>query len=377
MGGKGGASGGQATNDQLVQMQQQQAAQATQANAERNARLRYGTQAIKNIFEGTQQGATPMDLSAIGKTIAANPGTKTALTPAQLNTLSGQAQQYVNNPNAPSYSADRSSNVPQSGIGANVQSTLNPNYDPKAASELAAGGITTGATPASNGSSGTLANGYSWKALPDDGSGSGQYGIFDGSGNLVTSANSLADLASSKIYTGGTSGTSTSPFGSDFYDKYTKSITDYYMPQEGKQYNDARTSLAASLARAGTLDSSLATEKIGDLANQDQINRAQIASGADSQTAALRTTIAGNEQSALNQLYSTEDPSVAANTAQNMVANASLTKPLLNPASALFAPITVGVGNALSGFTNSAAYINPSVASTGSGNTSSGVSGTT
>jgi len=117
---------------------------------------------------------------------------------------------------------------------------------------------------------------------------------------------------------------------------------------------------------------------VSNLANQDAINRAQIASGADTQTAGLRTQVQQDEQSALNQLYSTEDPSVAANTAQNMVANAQLTKPLLNPAGALFAPITVGVGNALSGFTNPMAYINPSAGGVGSttASTASGATGT-
>ena len=367
MGGKGGATGGQATNDQLVAMQQQQAAQATQANAERNARLSYGTQAIKNIFEGTQQGATPLDLSAIGKTTAANPGTFTPLTPAQTQALqSNVSSRYAANPNVAN--AARSTTSTPAAISS---------YDPNAAAELAAGGVTTGATPASDGSSGTLANGYTWKQLPDDGSGSGQYGIFDASGNLVDSANSLSDLASAKIYTGGTPGTSTSPFGSDFYDKYTQSILDYYMPQEGQQYNTARSSLSYSLARAGQLNSSVAGMDVGNLANQDAINRAQIASGADTQTAGLRSTVQNDEQTALNQLYSTEDPSVAANTAQNMVANANLTKPLLNPAGALFTPITVGVGNALSGFTNPTAYINPSAGGVGStlASTSSGSSG--
>ena len=138
------------------------------------------------------------------------------------------------------------------------------------------------------------------------------------------------------------------------------------MPQEGQQYNTARSSLSYSLARAGQLNSSVAGMDVGNLANQDAINRAQIASGADTQTAALRSTVQQDEQTALNQLYSTEDPSVAANTAQNMVANANLTKPLLNPSSALFNPITVGVGNALSGFTNPTAYINPSAGGVGS-----------
>ena len=354
-------------------MQQQQAGQATQANAERNARLSYGTQAIKNIFEGTPSGATPLDLSAIGKVTAAVPGTP--LTAQQKQALQGQAQQFTTNPDAAAFTPKSTGDPRQDAQNAAAANTPtgNASYNPQAAAELASG--VTGGTPASTGTSGSLAQGYSWKQLADDGSGSPQYGIFDGSGNLVNSG-SLSDLSSSQIYTGGDAAAGVQGgFQPDFYDKYNQSILDYYMPQEGKQYNDARTSLAASLARAGTLDSSLATEKIGDLANQDQINRAQIASGADSQTAALRTTVAGDEQSALNQLYSTEDPSVAANTAQNMVANASLTKPLLNPASALFAPITVGVGNALSGFTNSAAYINPSVASTGSGNTSSGIQG--
>ena len=123
---------------------------------------------------------------------------------------------------------------------------------------------------------------------------------------------------------------------------------------------------------------------VGNLANQDAINRAQIASGADTQTVSLRTTVQQDEQSALNQkLYSTED---LERRRQHHRAETwsptptSILKPLLNPSSALFNPITVGVGNAISGFTNPTAYINPSagsvgstVASTSSGSGSSGV----
>ena len=317
-------------------MQQQQAAQATQANAERNARLNYGTQNIQSIFEGTPQGATPLDLSSItqGNVRSEDPATK--------------AQQDA------AIAWGQANGAPANAIS-QVQSQ-------EAAS-----------TPRQQ-----LSGGYSWGALADDGSGTPQYGIYDPTGAIVNSG-SLSDLASSKIYTGGAPGTSTSPFGSDFYNNYENSILNYYMPQEGQQYDTARSSLSYSLARAGQLNSSVAGMDIGNLANQDAINRAQIASGADTQTAALRSTVQNDEQTALNQLYSTEDPSVAANTAQNMVANAQLTKPLLNPAGALFTPITVGVGNALSGFTNPTAYINPSaggvgstLASTSSGGTSSG-----
>ena len=330
MGGKG-ATGAQSTNDQVVAMQQQQAAQATQANQERNARLSYGTQNIKNIFEGTPTGSTPLDFSSI--TQANAPAARqTAEAAAASNPVLAQWQKQ--NPSAVT------------------------SYDQQ------------------QGPTQKLANGYSWGALPDDGSGTPQYGLYDASGNLVNSG-STSDLASTQVYSGGTPGTTTSPFGDDFYNKYTNSILDYYLPQEGQQYNTARSSLSYSLARAGQLNSSVAGMDVANLANQDDINRAQIASGADTQTAALRSTVQQDEQTALNQLYSTEDPSVAANTAQNMVANANLTKPLLNPAGALFTPITVGVGNAISGFTNPTAYINPSAGGVGStlASTSSGSTG--
>jgi hypothetical protein len=333
MGGKG-AKGAQSTNDQMVAMQMQQAAQATQANRERNARLNYGTQNIKDIFEGTPSGATPLDFSGI--------------TQANANALPGKTGQQV------------ASSNPQ------MMQWLqkNPTYDQ---SQLAQYGRES------------LPGGYSWGQLQDDGSGTKTYGLYDNSGNLVNSSSNLSDLAATRVYSGGNAAAGTQGgFQPDFYNKYEQSIMDYYLPQEGQQYNTARSSLSYSLARAGQLNSSVAGMDVGNLANQDAINRAQIASGADTQTAGLRTTVQQDEQSALNQLYSTEDPSVAANTAQNMVANAQLTKPLLNPAGALFAPITVGVGNALSGFTNPTAYINPSaggvgMATTPSGSQSSGV----
>ena len=351
MGGKG-AKGAVDTNGQIVAMQQQQAAQATQANQERNARLSYGTQNIKNIFEGTPTGSTPLDFSSITQ---GNAKSEDPTTLAQQNAALQWGYAHGS---------------PASAI-AGVQAQM---VSPKQ----------------------SLPGGYSWGQLPDDGSGTPQYGLYDASGNLVNSG-STSDLAASQIYASGGTGASpaasvadvTNPnftgastgtqggFGPDFYSKYNQSILDYYLPQEGQQYNTARSSLSYSLARAGQLNSSTAGMDIGNLANQDAINRAQIASGADTQTAGLRSTIQNDEQTALNQLYSTEDPSVAANTAQNMVANANLTKPLLNPAGALFAPITVGVGNALSGFTNPMAYINPSAGGVGStmASTSTGATG--
>jgi hypothetical protein len=167
------------------------------------------------------------------------------------------------------------------------------------------------------------------------------------------------------IYAGGAGGGG--GFGANFYDKYRQSQLDYYLPQETEQYQGARTNLDYSLARAGQLNSSVADMDVAKLAKQDLLNQAQITSQADVATGNLRNQIQQEQQTALNQLYSTEDPTVAANTAENMVANAQLTKPILNPAGALFAPLVVGVGNALQGYTNPYAYIGGGAGASGGG----------
>jgi hypothetical protein len=324
MGGKGG--GAVATNDQMVQMQMQQAAQAKEANLERNARLQYGTQQINDIFSGHPADATQLDLSSL-----AQPGAQ-----------------------APGYSPTTVSNP---GYGTQT-------YDPTLGTWVQA--------PSGPGTPGGLAGGYRVAQMPDSG-GSTQYGLYGPDGSLVTTAGSLADLSKAQVYYGGTQGgPTTGGFDPGFYDKFRQAQLDYYLPQEGEQYNTARSGLAYSLARAGTLNSSIAGTDVAKLANQDQINKAQIAAQADNQTGQLRNTVQQDQQSALNQLYSTEDPTVSANTAENMVANAQLTKPLLNPAGALFTPIIAGVGNAMTGFTNPYAYINNAAGSMGMATTPSG-----
>ena len=322
MGGKG-AKGPQANNDSIVGMQQLQSRQAANANDQRNARLNYGKNLVEGIFEGTPSGASLLDLSSI------------------------------NQGNAPR------------------QITINDN--PAMAAWVAMHPETAYADPypgmnSAAGNRKAIGNsGYTWGYAADTGASKPGYAIYDPSGNMVDTASSLDDLSKAKIYQGGDPNKKEGGFGDDFYNKYRQSIMDYYMPQEGDQYNTARSDLAASLARAGTLDSSFGAFSTAKLAKQDALNRAQIASGADTQTGTLRTTISQDEQTALNQLYSTEDPSVAANTAGNMVANANLTKPQLNPAGALFAPITAGVGNALTGFLNPTSYINPNAGGAATG----------
>jgi hypothetical protein len=296
MGGKG-KSGPVSTNDQMVQMQMQQAAEAKQANIERSARLEQGLSQITDIFGGHPSDATMLDLSGI-----------------------------------------TSGKVPAIPAGASSTTGTYGNWgggSPQAWDDATKSWVDVGSS---------LAGGYTWGSLPSSG-GAQQYGIWDSSGNLVTSAGSPDDLAQRQIWYGGTSDKMVGGFDNTMYDKFRQATLDYYLPQETQQYSDARSKLSYDLARAGQLNSSTANTSVAQLAKQDELNRAQIASQADTQTAGLRKQIQDYQQQAINQLYATEDPTTAANTAQNMVANAQLTTPLLNPAGAMFAPIAVGTAN--------------------------------
>lgn len=329
MGGKG--SQPVQTNNQIVAMQQQQAQQATEANKQTQARLQQGVNEINQMFQGAPSGSTMLDLSSLAN---AQPYTGALPTTSTAPTSSGLSAQQM-------YDAINAYHASTGQWSANPPGTSSTGYG------------------------GQLAGGYSWGVLGDTGGGT-SYGIWDPSGNLVTDANSLADLSKAQIAVGGDPNNLTGGFGNDFYNNYRNSILNYYLPQEDQQYQNARTSLNYGLARAGQLNSGTAGMDIANLAQQDTMNQAQIGSQADTQTATLRNQIAQDQQTALNQLYSTENPTVAANTAGNMVANANLTKPVLDPVGQLFSNISVGVGNAISGFTNPYAYINPTAGGIGS-----------
>ncbi len=58
-------------------------------------------------------------------------------------------------------------------------------------------------------------------------------------------------------------------------------MLDYYNPDEAKQYSEAQRDLTYNLARAGTLQSSTAADKPGDLAYNDALQKANIVANAN------------------------------------------------------------------------------------------------
>jgi hypothetical protein len=137
-------------------------------------------------------------------------------------------------------------------------------------------------------------------------------------------------------------------FGDAFYNKYNKAELDYTQPQLADQYDKAKQGMTYDLARAGTLRSSAAGYAQALLEKQNALNQAGLSAKADTDTAALRQSIASQQNQAYNQLYATEDPTVAANTAATSVGNAQLTQPNLTPLANAFQPVAIGLGSALS-----------------------------
>lgn len=151
-----------------------------------------------------------------------------------------------------------------------------------------------------------------------------------------------------KYDTGGKTG----GFGDSFYNKYRDASMAYYSPELAKQYTKAKSSLTFDHARAGTLQSSMASENLADLVYQNTMNDALIRSKADNATTQLKNSVAAQKTNALTQLYATEDPGVAANTATNSVRTLQNTTPEFSPLGELFQNAVVGASNYASAYNN-------------------------
>jgi hypothetical protein len=159
-------------------------------------------------------------------------------------------------------------------------------------------------------------------------------------------------------------------FDDAFFNKYKQASLDYTLPQLQNQYTLAKNKLTYDTARAGTLNSSAAVDAAGRLNTQNLTDQAGLKAAADAQAASLRTQIGNEKQQAINQLYATEDPTVAANTATGMVQQGAISTPNLNPLGAMFDPIAVGGISAANSYANNyytSQGLNPA-SPTGTGN---------
>jgi hypothetical protein len=341
-------------NNQAVQFEQEQAAEADQKEAERQARLTQGQQLIDQIFNGTpvmQTTTSNYDWSQFNPTVnsamalweSQNPTAATANVSAisGANAPSGYTAVQVPAKIAAATSGLRTEPAVGGQVGAGGNQYANSGgggggsgRDP---AQVGAGGggsgrdpVQTVAAPASQAAAGGGGGGMVWALKGPD-------------GNIYYQGDPLS------ITTQMPTGQTTGGFDDAFYDSYKQKVLDYYMPDEQRQYDAAQRDLKYSLARAGTLQSSTAADKQGELAYNDALQKANIVANANTQEGNLKSQIQQNKQSLINQLYSTEDPTLTANLAESSAAASRLQDPNLTPAAALFSPALTTVGSAING----------------------------
>jgi type II secretory pathway pseudopilin PulG len=187
-------------------------------------------------------------------------------------------------------------------------------------------------------------------------------GLQDASGKVYQRGSPLSITTQVPVPGGGTTG----GFGDDFYNNYKNTYLNYYLPDEARQYDVAKRDLTYNLARAGTLNSSAAADKAGDLAYNDANAQATIKANANQATGQLQQSVQDQKQSLINQLYSTEDPTLTANLAQSAANATKLVSPNLTPAAAFFTPALTAAGAAAS------TYLSPYSTYPGVGGTTGG-----
>jgi phage-related protein len=150
-------------------------------------------------------------------------------------------------------------------------------------------------------------------------------------------------------------------FDDAFYKKYhdadLQNNTDQLSAQYAKNLQDTKY----ALQRAGTYRSTVANQALDLLNRQNAIQQESFNTQADTDTAAVRSGILGQQQSAYNQLYATEDPGVAANAATSAVQQGQAITPNLQPLGELFKPLVIGslqTGATLGGIYNANNVLN-------------------
>lgn len=131
--------------------------------------------------------------------------------------------------------------------------------------------------------------------------------------------------------------------GGGFFDNIRNNFTNYASPQLEQQYGDAQKQLTFSLARNGTLDSSVRGAKAGELQQKYDLNKQQIADQALSHETQARTSVEDARANLIASLNATGDAQGAANAA--LARSTALSQPqAYNPMTNLFADFTSGLG---------------------------------
>lgn len=348
----GGSSG---SGDRMQQMAAEEAAQARQREIERAARLNFGAANINAAFDGRASDAKKLDLSSIlanpqGAT-AGGTGTPTnTFTPAIGDTSYGY------------WSEDGTGGVDDNGWYWN-----DPTYVTGTPIALpTASPFPTKTTAPTDARRWDLADGY-YVAQAADNGGARQWGLFNKSGDLMNSNDTLEGLSKSNYYYGGTDGVEkTGGIGDGYYQGVRDNVYTLGMADLTDQTNKARENLLYSLARAGLTQSSVGNQTQAELAQRQADATGKLSLQADDAVNKTKVGVEQERANALAQLYATENPDMAANNAITKSALILQDKPDYNPIGDIFQGLGQGIGTLVSGIRRSNAYSSGGSGSSGS-----------
>jgi hypothetical protein len=228
------------------------------------------------------------------------------------------------------------------------------------------------ATPGSS----ALPSGYSWTQVKDPASQAASYGFLSGRAGGSPTPNTPASWRvtgpGGQTYSQGQAfsaptqydtGQRTGGFTDDFYNGIAKNITDLGNVDINQQYNKARENLMYALSRQGLSQSGAGNQGAADIETAKTKAQGDLGIQAQAAVGQVKDNVATQKAAAEQNLYATEDPTEAADTATSKFASISANKPTYNPMGDIFNNIIGGFGGAYSAAKN-AGYLGPtSVAS--------------
>jgi len=134
-------------------------------------------------------------------------------------------------------------------------------------------------------------------------------------------------------------------FDDGFFDGYRDQYLGFYQPDIDRQFGDAKDQLTYGLARAGTLNSSIAGDKQGKLLGEYDLQSASTLSKANDARANLQGNVNNEKSSLVSLLNATGDSEMAANGALARSAQLFKAQPSYNPLGDIFGGIANGIGS--------------------------------
>jgi len=197
-----------------------------------------------------------------------------------------------------------------------------------------------------------LSNGSAWSAA-DEGDPT-QWNSGSATAKPRTAAEQFADLSKNGILYSGTK--QVTGFDDSYYQDRENAYMDFYQPQLDDQFKTAGDQLTFALARAGTLNSTLAGQKQGDLQTKYGVQRASVLSQAQDAVAQQQARVNAEKSTLVAQLNATGDADRASNEALSRTQQMFNQKPAYNALPDIFSGAAAGIGNYFDARDNRKAY---------------------